>query len=129
MTGGCPSSYYDYEQFQIAYLSSRNPLFHEYVMGQDMTGATGELFFCESSVGVTYREATVEAYLDSLTIGAHTFHHVTQIYAASYTPYEWPRRLFYVPNVGVVRKEIFHGTILDAAYDLMDWHVTRYPYQ
>jgi hypothetical protein len=132
-TGGCPTSEYRVEYFFSGY---QHTLYWVSQSGDRRTGNTtfgtnislggihgGYLFMADLQVGEGLGKARVEATHDSLTIGNHTFLHVTQMYAGAERIYDSPMRLYFAPNVGVVRREYLRADTVLHGLDLVDWNV------
>jgi hypothetical protein len=135
-TGGCPTSVYRVEYFSSGYQHTlywisqssdrrtSNTTFGTNISQNGIHG--GYLFMADLPVGEERGKARVEAHYDSLTIGNHTFQHVTQMYAGAEQWMGWSLRLYYAPNVGVVRREYLHADTVANGFNLVDWHVTPY---
>jgi hypothetical protein len=130
-TGGCPSTTYEGEMFISMYLGTGyHEEFTEYIRNDIITRGgpyTGHVFF-PGTAGQSSTTAHIEAVHDSLVIGGHTFYHVTQVRLSGTNEPWWPTRLFYAPNVGVIRKEFDYPASTVPFMNLVDWQVTMYPY-
>lgn len=130
MTGGCPLRI-DEESFAATFKSSRNGNFQQFfsrgiISQNDLVGTL--LYSCTGQVGETFQNATVEAIYDSLTIGNETFAPVTEMLVRPQTS-SVRYRYFLSPNVGIVRKEALGVDTTYSTSELVDWAVSRYPYQ
>lgn len=133
MTGGCPSTTYTGEQFIVRHVGQ---LYYEDiqfgVMNDVITRGGPQrafLFFAGAQVGETRTTATIEAIHDSITLGNHTFYNVTQVGLSAQDQLSWwPRRLYFAPHVGIVRREWAYPDTLRAPNNLVEWQVTPYPY-
>ncbi len=130
MTGGCVLTYRE-ELFAATFNSSLNGPFEQgfsrgNISQSDFVGTL--IFLGEAQIGETVRNATLEAFYDSLVVGSHTFFNVTQVLARPQTA-GLPKRFYFSPDFGVVKSELLLSNSVTTTFDLVDWQITSYPYQ
>lgn len=126
MTHGCPTIYYKEEQYRMQFHGTRSGDFSESIIRNQLrrSGADGGAALWDGAVGSTLDQAIIEAFHDSLEIHGHLFENVTQVYTVVGSSWEpGLLRLYYCPDVGVVRTDVRWGDSLYNRLDLLDWEV------
>lgn len=120
-----------FEAYKLTYLGQNSGWYNEYLFGYVISrGKTngGFVYFAGDYVGESVSNASISAFLDTLTINSETFRNVIKMEVEKDSYIEDNQFLYYVDSVGVVKKEIIKSSGAIEAWTLTNRNVIMYSY-